>query len=74
MKQREHFELQLEQAMAERNYHPDTQEQLWRLVGRQAVSCEALLNMFTIVENDHRCHEMTAQQNSGQLRLPELEL
>lgn len=64
MKQRQHFELELELAMDQRNYHPDTQNRIWHLIGSKAVSCEALLDSFAIIEADPVRHEadLTANQ------------
>ena len=67
MKQRQHFELYLEQIMEEREYHPNTQDQLWRLVGRSAISCEALIDTIAIIEDDQRCRELDVDLQQDRL-------
>jgi hypothetical protein len=63
----EHFELELDLAMAERGYHPDTQTAVWRLIGQKAVSCEAMLDAFTIIDGDADAHAREALANQPAL-------
>lgn len=52
----EHYELQLDEALIERGYHPDTQQAIWRLIGLTSISCETVLDMFSIVDEDPSKH------------------
>lgn len=63
-RQHEHYELQLDEAMIERGYHSDTQTAIWRLIGQKAVSCEAMLDAFAIIDGDADAHakELVANQ------------
>lgn len=66
-KRHEHFELDLDVAMGERGYHPGTQHEIWSLIGRKAISCEAMLDMITVLDGDQARHEQN--RNLGQEQL-----